>query len=267
MLRPPPRIVALGGHEFRSRPPDLAMLEHLLALTGADRPRVCLMPTAGGDPREAISSFYAILDRYDCVGSHVSLFRLERERVDLFSHLLAQDLIYVTGGSLVNLLAVWRAHELPTLMHRAWQEGVLIAGQSAGAMCWFEHAITASSGVPRPVPGLGFLSGSLCVHYDRDSGRRSAYTAAIAGGLEPGFALDDGAGLLFEGGRAVEAVAGARGARVLHVGTGPDGVTETPLHPTPVLPRTRNGDPAIAELRALRPVRAGGLRPLTVPPA
>jgi dipeptidase E len=133
-------------------------------------------------------------------------------------------------------------------------------------MCWFEHAITASSGVPRPVPGLGFLRGSLCVHYDRDSERRSAYTAAVAGGLEQGFALDDGAGLLFEGGRAVEAVAGARGARVLHVASGPDGVTETSLHPTPVLPRPRNGDPAIAELRALRPVRARWRRPLTVPP-
>ena len=63
----PPRIVALGGHEFRAQPGELAIVRHLLELTGAERPRVCLLPTASGDPQEEIANFYSVLDRFDCV--------------------------------------------------------------------------------------------------------------------------------------------------------------------------------------------------------
>src|SRR5918996_5799447 len=98
---PTPRIVALGGHEFRSRPGDLAIVRHLLDLTGAERPRVCLLPTASGDPQEGIASFHSVHARYECEPSHLSLFRLEGERVDVRDHLLNQDLIYVAGGSML----------------------------------------------------------------------------------------------------------------------------------------------------------------------
>ena len=152
-----PRLVALGGHEFRFAPAELATVDHLLRLTGVERPRVCLLPTASGDPTGAIQSFYSVLDRFDCEGSHVSLFRLERERVDLSRHLLEQDLIYVAGGSMLNLVAIWRAHRLFPIMREAWGRGALIAGQSAGAMCWFERGITASGG---PARGWPTASGS-----------------------------------------------------------------------------------------------------------
>ncbi len=248
------RIIALGGHEFSSRPHDQAICRYLLALTGAERPRVCLLPTASGDPRDGIAGFYSAMDRYECEASHISLFRLERERIDLREHLLAQDLIYVAGGSLVNLVAIWRAHGLAEVMEEAWRSGVLLAGQSAGAMCWFEHGITASTGVPRLSQGLGLLKGSLCVHYARDPHRREAYLESIASGEAPaGFALDDGAGLLFEDSRPVEAFAGARGARVFSVERDGDAALETQLRPLPL--RWEDGpavDPAVAELRDLR---------------
>jgi len=249
-----PRIVALGGHEFRRRPGDLAIVRHLLGMTGLERPRVCLLPTAGGDPREAIASFYGVLDGFDCKASHVSLFRLEREKVDLRSHLLGQDLIYVAGGSMLNLVAIWRAHGLDAIMREAWHSGILLAGQSAGAMCWFEHGITASGGEPQVAAGLGLLPGSLCVHYARDQARRDSFLQAVGAELGDGFALDDGAGLLFEGVRPVDAFVGTRGARVLRVsGDGAAQARELELRAVPLrqeLPAV--ADPALAEFRALR---------------
>ncbi len=253
MTDPTPRIVALGGHEFRSKPNELAIVRHLVELTGAERPRVCLLPTASGDPQEQITNFYSVLDRFDCVASHVSLFRLEREHVDLRRHLLGQDLIYVAGGSMLNLIAIWRAHGLDEIMGEAWRHGVLLAGQSAGAMCWFDFGITASSGKPRPAAGIGLLPGSLSVHHGRDPQRREELLGEVAAGLPGGYALDDGAGVLFEGRRAVEAFAGTRGARVVRIERDGDRALELPLHPVPLRYEMReSGDPALEEMRELR---------------
>jgi len=256
MSAPTPRIVALGGHEFRARPGALAIVRHLLDLTAAERPRVCLLPTAGGDPQEGIQSFYSVLGRFECEPSHVSLFRLEREQVDLRSHLMAQDLIYVAGGSMLNLIAIWRAHGLDEILADAWRAGILLAGQSAGAMCWFELGITASAGKPRPAAGLGLLPGSLSVHYGRDPERRETLLEEVGEGLPDGYALDDGAGLLFEGTRPVEAFAGARGARVVRVERDGPRARELELHPIPLRQELPAVDPAIAERRALRRMKA-----------
>lgn len=254
------RIVALGGHEFKRRPEELAVVHHLLALTGVENPRVCFVPTAGGDDQSGIADFYLALDGVDYRPSHVSLFRRERERVDLRHHLLAQDMIYVAGGSMLNLLAVWRAHGLPKVLAEAWERGVLLAGQSAGAMCWFDYGITASLGDPRPHGGLGLLPGSLCVHYGRDPSRRTAYHRAVSGGFPAGYALDDGAGMLFEGQTAVEAFAGRRDAQVIRVEPdGRGGAREVRLRPDPLAPPPAPAeDAAIAELRELRQTRAPG---------
>ncbi len=249
---PTPRIVVLGGHEFRSQPAERAIVRQLLELTGVENPRVCLLPTASGDPQQSISDFYSVLDRFDCRPTHVSLFRMEREWVNLRDHLLEQDLIYAAGGSMLNLIAIWRAHGLAEIMREAWEAGILLSGQSAGAMCWFEHGITSSAGEPRAAEGLGLLPGTLCVHYARDPGRRIKLLSEVEAGLPAGYGIDDGAGLLFEGTRAVEAFAGRQGSRVVRVEPGAGGVREMPLQPIPLAPDIAPvGDPAIAEMREL----------------
>src|SRR5262249_11824151 len=147
------RILALGGHRFSSCPPDRAVCELILRLAterAGRRPRICILPTAGGDTAEQIGGFYGAFGERPCDPSDLSLLRLGRRPMELRDHLLAQDLIYVGGGSLVNLLAVWEAHDLESILSLAWRQGVVLAGQSAGAMCWFEAGITTSSGRPRP---------------------------------------------------------------------------------------------------------------------
>ena len=213
---------------------------------------MCLLPTASGDPQHSIAAFYSVLDRFDCRPTHVSLFRLERERVNLRDHLLAQDLIYAAGGSMLNLIAIWRAHGLAEIMREAWEAGILLAGQSAGAMCWFEHGITSSAGRPRAAEGLGLLPGTLCVHYARDPARRTCLLGRVEGGLPAGFGIDDDAGLLFEGTGPVEAFAGTQGARVVRVELGAGGVREVVLRPIPLRPDLAPvEDSALAEMREL----------------
>jgi peptidase E len=227
------RILALGGHEFSSRPADRAVCELLLRLAaergGGERPRICILPTASGDTSEQIASFYSAFGERPCEPSDVSLFRLGRRPLALRDHLLAQDLIYVGGGSMVNLLAVWEAHDVASILSLAWRQGVVLAGQSAGAMCWFEAGITKSSGRPLPAVGLGLLGGSLCVHYNNEPERRAAYLDAVGDGMPSGYGLDDYAGLLWEGGGAPSALTARRGARAYRVSGDRQEVTESPL--------------------------------------
>jgi len=266
-VRPDRRtILALGGHEFSRRRGNEALRDYMLALAGGPEPRICLLPTASGDPAEQIAAFRSSLGGLHCRLSHLSLFRLEHEGVgDLARHLHSQDLIYVGGGSMVNLLAIWRAHGLDRILRSCWHSGVALAGQSAGAMCWFEWGITRSPGETRLAPGLGLVPGMLSVHYHRDPDRRRGLLDAVAERAEPGYGVDDGAGILIRGERAVLAVSARDGASAWRVE--PDGrgrAREIDLAPAP-LPSPR---PAIdevgadvVELRHRRALRAG--RPIT----
>jgi peptidase E len=258
-----PRILTLGGHDFTSRPPDRAVGELLLRLAterAEGRPNICILPTASGDTAELIARFYAAFGERPCEPSDVSLFRLGRRPLELRDHLLAQDLIYVGGGSLLNLLAVWEAHELSAILSLAWRQGIILAGQSAGAMCWFEAGITKSSGKPEPGAGLGLLSGSLCVHYNDEPERRAAYLDAVGSGMPDGYGLDDYAGLIWEGNgnSRPSAVTARRGARAYRVTASEGGVIEAPLParflPAPAPAALRED---IAEFRRVKRMRQG----------
>jgi peptidase E len=129
-----------------------------------------------------------------------------------------QDAIYAGGGSMRNLLAIWRAHQLDALLIEAWERGTVLAGISAGAMCWFEGGVTKSSGPPETIGGLGLLPGSLSVHADGEPERLPVWLDAIAEGVLPGgWAADDGVGLIFRGRRLERAVSSRPGATALRV--------------------------------------------------
>jgi dipeptidase E len=193
-----------------------------------------------------------------CEPSEVSLFRLGERPVELRAHLLRQDAIYVGGGSMLNLLAIWRAHGIDRIMREAWQAGVLICGVSAGSMCWFEKAITSSHGRPAPVEGLGLLPGSNSVHHDSQPARRMTYRACIRAGMPGGFGVDDGVGLRFEQTTLAEIVSARPGSRAYRVEMRAGEAVETPLEPT-MLPGA-GGDPVPAPITELRQERLRRLR-------
>ena len=113
------------------------------------------------------------------------------------------------------MLAVWRDWGVPALLREAWESGVVLTGVSAGAICWFEEGITDSfSDGLRPLPGLGFLSGSCCPHYDSEPQRRPTYHRLLANAeIAPGIAIEDWTAVHFSGVERARVVAARAGAR------------------------------------------------------
>jgi dipeptidase E len=211
-------IFAMGGGGFTMEPTNPLLDDYVLALTNSREPRILFLPTASGDTTTQINSFYARFGGRACVPMHLSLFRLGDLERSLEETVLEQDLVYVGGGSMRNLLALWRAHELDRLLRQAWQKGVVLAGLSAGAMCWFEGGVTCSSGTPEPIAGLGLLPGSLTVHADGEPERLPVWLTSVRDGALPGgWSADDGVGLLFRGAHLQRAVSSRPGASAQRV--------------------------------------------------
>jgi dipeptidase E len=206
-------ILAMGGGGFTMEPANPLLDDYVLTLTQAKEPRVLFLPTASGDTTTQINAFYARFGGRACVPSHASLFRLGDLERPLAEIVLEQDIVYVGGGSMRNLLAIWSAHGLDQLLIQAWSKGTVLAGISAGAMCWFEGGVTCSSGVPEPMAGLGLLEGSLTVHADGEPERLPIWLKSVReGALAGGWAADDGVGLLFRGQRLEQVVSSRPGA-------------------------------------------------------
>jgi peptidase E len=214
---PQQRILAIGGVQLTPGSVDWPLHQFLLDLTGQDRPRICMLATASGENASGLANFYATFARH-AEATHLDLFGRTVPHVESF--LLGQDVIYVGGGNTANMLAIWRIHGVDKALKAAWEAGVVLAGWSAGANCWFEGSSTDSfgPGLDALKDGLKLLQGSFCPHYDSESLRRPRYEELVAtGALPDGFAADDGVGLLFEGRRFVEAVASLPGQHAYRV--------------------------------------------------
>jgi peptidase E len=222
-------IVAFGGGGFSMEAGNPLLDDYVLGLTAAARPRVCFIPSASGDADHYIVRFYrAFAERAEC--SHISLFRRDHDVDLLRERLLAQDLVYVGGGSVISLLGVWRAHGLDTVLREAWEAGVVLCGVSAGSLCWFSEGVTGFHGTPRHFDGLGFLSWSNTVHYEADRRRTDAFRDLIKRGMAPGYAASDGSALHFEGDRLVRAVSSRADARAFRLARSANGhVKKRPL--------------------------------------
>jgi dipeptidase E len=215
-------IVALGGGGFSDG--DHLLDDFVLGLAGAARPRICFLPTAQGDSAEYVVNFYTAF-RERAEPSHLELFG--RPRRDIRDFLLAQDIVYVGGGNTANMLAIWRVHGVDAILREAWEREVVLAGISAGSICWFEAGVTDSFGDElAPLSCLGLLPGSNCPHYDSEPRRRPTYRRLVdAGELPPGLAADDGVGLHFVGIELAEALAARPEAGAFRVEPG----AESPL--------------------------------------
>jgi dipeptidase E len=215
-------ILALGGGTLLDR--NSRLEDFMLGLAGSSRPRVCFLPTAGGDKPESIVRFYEEFTVRDCRPSHLTLFGMPQDPV---LHLAQQDVIYVGGGNTANMLAIWRVHGVETALREAWGRGAVLCGWSAGANCWFEDCVTDSFGqdLQELGDGLGIHSGSFCPHYDGEPERRPTYTRLVRDGvLPPGYAADDDTGFHFQGRELREVVSqrdGAQGYRVTTEGEEP----------------------------------------------
>src|ERR1700749_4421872 len=162
-------VIAIGGGMLVPDGRVPVHMDYALRLTGRAEPRICVLNTANGDdPHWALRMYDRFTGRPARL-SHLALFPMPNV-TDPADLLLSQDVIFVGGGSVANMLAVWRVHGLDQVMSQAWEAGIVLAGVSAGAICWFDGGTTDSFGTElRPfTAGLGMLPGTYCPHYSSE---------------------------------------------------------------------------------------------------
>ncbi|MFG3440625.1 Type 1 glutamine amidotransferase-like domain-containing protein [Nonomuraea sp. NPDC047897] len=232
-------ILAIGGGSFRQTErygfyEASPLLRYAFDLTGQDRPKLGLLATAVGDDSDWLLKMYGAFAGWDVEVSHLTVFPMPNV-ADPRAWVLEQDVIYVTGGSVANLMALWRLHGLDEALEEAWRSGVVLSGQSAGALCWHVGGNTDSFGPELRVwaDGMGLLPYSCGVHYDSDPQRRPLLQQSVAGGELPGgYAADEGVALHYVGTEFIQAVTitpGSAAYRLEHDGTG--GVKEFRIEP------------------------------------
>jgi len=229
------QIIAMGGGGFSMEPDNLALDRYVLAQTGKQRPKICFVPTASGDSPVYIDSFYAAFRTLDCEPTHLSLFR--GETPEIASFLLSQDAIYVGGGNTRNMLVIWKEWGVDRILRQAWEQGIVLAGISAGSLCWFEEGVTDSiPGSLNALTCMGFLPGSNCPHYDGEADRRPSYHRLLANGdLRAGWACDDGVALHYVGTELHQIISSRPEAKAYQLSLGPDGVQEHTVTPRSLL--------------------------------
>jgi dipeptidase E len=216
------QIVAVGGGKSCE-----GVARFLAELTEKDRPRILYIGTAMAEDPAAALRAYDQFQRYGDV-SRLEFFPWPPD--DLRAAVLDSDLIFVDGGNTANMLAIWQLHGVDELLRNALDKGVVLAGSSAGGICWFESGVTDSFGPQLgPMDCLGFLPGSLCPHWDDEELRKPVYRRLLEEGLAPGYAADAGVGLHFVDGELREVLTCDEGSKAYRVELRDDEVVEEPL--------------------------------------
>lgn len=226
MATPKRQIIAMGGGGFSMEPDNPLLDQYVILQARKPCPSVCFFPHATDNAVQYALNFYAAFSRLNAKPIHLSLFT--PPTADLESFVMEQDVIYVGGGNTKSMLALWREWKVDEILAKAYRNGTVLAGISAGANCWFEQCSTDSiPGAYTMLPCLGFLKGSFCPHYDGEMQRRPSLLHLIGEGhMMPGYAADDGAAVHFADEEFVKAIGSRLSARVYKVGKSGDGVHE-----------------------------------------
>lgn len=209
------RTIFITGGDFST-----PFIKYVAALTHKPEPRICFIPTASADNPYGIAHWYDV-----CAELPVHPFVLRTfinsspEQKTFEETILGMDAIIVGGGSTLNMMAVWKAQGIDTILRKAYEKGIVMAGGSAGSLCWFIGGITDS----RPkqlslVQCLGFIQTSHCPHYHSEPGRKPLYQQEIlSGALPAGYACDDRAGILFQNEKLIKCVAADQNSHTFFV--------------------------------------------------
>ena len=234
------QIIALGGHSISDSAEDVTLSRYILDQSPAERPRICFLPQGSSEDSLYIAGFYRHFLGFDVQPSDLSLFK--PHTADIADFLLEQDVIYVGGGNTKSMLALWREWGVDRILRQAWEQGTVLSGVSAGAICWFEQGLTDSiHGNLTPLDCLGFLPGSCSPHYDGETDRRPNFHRLIAEHkMAAGYGIDNNAGLHFIGAELQRVAASSAGAAAYRVERVSTGVSESKLNASTIVDLTDN---------------------------
>ncbi len=188
------QIIAIGGGGFGRNPKNLDIESYIIDNARVSRPKICFIPTATGEEKSYIVNFYKAFCKLPCIPSHLEFFA---RTPDLPNLILDQDIMFVGGGNTKSMLAVWNEWGLPNLLKQAYIKGAVLAGVSAGAICWFNRGVTDSwANSLKIMDCLGFIDGNCCPHYDEEEERRPEVHKFLKNGkLEQCYAIEGGCAL------------------------------------------------------------------------
>jgi dipeptidase E len=206
------RTIFITGGDFGP-----AFINYVATLTKKTEPKICYIPTASADNIYSIAYWYELCSKLPVKPYVLRTFINSSPEQQTFEEtIMGMDAIVVGGGSTLNMMAIWRAQGIDTVLRKAYERGIVMAGGSAGSLCWFNAGPTDS----RPqhltfVDCLGFIKTSHCPHYHSEPTRKPIYQQAILDGkLGPGYACDDKAGILFENEKLIKCVAADQSSHV-----------------------------------------------------
>ena len=241
------QIIALGGGGVGLDKFNLAIDNYKIKASGKKKPKIAFIPTAVGDSAFAIERFYRVFPSERAIASHLPLF--SRDQRDLEDYLLNQDIIEVSGGNTANMLSIWEIHGIDKILEKAWQNGIVLTGASAGMICWYECSVTDSFGPSSSLvspglginnrtmlkelkTGLGFLKGSACPHYNGEEDRKPTYEKLIKNKiLSDGIALDDYVGAHYINNKLIKLITPKNGSKGYEVSLKNNVVKETIIEP------------------------------------
>ena len=190
------QIIAIGGGGFGRNPNQRIIENYIIEQSSVDRPNVLFIPTASAEDKSYLVNFYSCFNGLDCVANHLKFFQ-RTPRLD--SLINKADIIYIGGGNTKSMLAVWREWKLDKYLLKAYKKGTVLAGVSAGAICWFEQGITDSwASNLNVIDCLGLIPGTCCPHYDSEKDRKPSVHKFIRDGkIKSTYAIEDGAAMHF----------------------------------------------------------------------
>ena len=202
---------------------------YTLAQTGKKNPRVCFLPTASADSGGFIGHFMQTFERYPCDPVYLRLFAPDEPDIEDF--LLTSDVIYVGGGQTKSMLGIWREWGVDKILEKAYHNGIILAGGSAGMVCWFDKCLTDSfPGELRVMECLGLLPFAGCPHYVSRDRKKSYRKAILDGSIQSGYGVDDFAAIHFEDEKVKLSISAIESSKAYYLYRDEDRVVETPLN-------------------------------------
>ena len=228
------QIIAIGGGAMSKNSETFPIERYALEQTGKVRPNVCFLSPATDDSDRNILRFYEVFSHFTCERSHLSPLTAPS---DIEFHIMSQDLIYVGGGPARNLLAFCYERQLDKILLNAYQQGIVLAGISSGALCWFEEGLSYyTSSEFKPIHGLGFLKGSFCAHNNSEPSRRLRTEELVGQGLmKEGFAVDDDAALHYIDNKLQHVISADPNGKAYEIIRTDDGVQQIEIKPDVLL--------------------------------
>jgi dipeptidase E len=234
-------IVAIGGGKIAARE-TLPIDREIIRLSKKKNPKLLFIPTASSDSE----IYWKQIEKYfggflKCKTDVLFLMKENPSRAQIRNKISSADIIYVGGGNTLQMMRIWRRLGVDKLLIAAYEKGTVLAGISAGSICWFDsgHSDSMSFYNPRQwkyinVKGLGLIPGMHCPHYNgktRGIPRRKNFQDLIRKTGGTGIAIENNCAIEFRDGRIFKVLVSKPRAKAFRVFKRKREVVEEPIRP------------------------------------